>query len=59
MSITPIRINTKEMRVVKANSLTTIETPISSVISSVIRGEYDSLPPNVTTRKEKQQFRQV
>ncbi len=54
MSITPIRINTKEMRVVKANSLTTIETPISSVISSVIRGEYDSLPPNVTTRKEKQ-----
>lgn len=54
MSITPIRINTKEMRVVKASSLTTIETPISSVISSVIRGEYDSLPPNVTTRKEKQ-----
>ena len=49
MSITPIRINTKEMRVVKANSLTTIETPISSFISSVIRGEYDSLPPNVTT----------
>ena len=28
MSITPIRINTKEMRVVKANSLTTIDSII-------------------------------
>jgi hypothetical protein len=55
MSVTPLRINTKSMKIIRSNVENNEDTPVSSVINAVVRGEFNSssLFTNVTKRGRK------